>query len=87
MGTITNISMSYGNKCFYTTYAERVAAEFPDYDIVVDGGAWRYYNCCCDVDVQSKIIVLDFYLPYHIDFEKCLEKIIRTVRSAEKEER
>lgn len=87
MGTITNISVSCGNKSFYTMYAERIAREFPDYDIVVDGGAWRFYDSCCTVDVKDKVIILDFYLPNHIDFEKCYNNIVQTIKSAEKEER
>ena len=74
MGKITNISTS-ADREWYTTYAERVAREFPEYDIIVNGGAWRTNEVSCSVDTEMKTIELDFYLPRYIDFDACFEYI------------
>lgn len=82
MGKITNISTSASRE-WYTSYAQRVAKEFPDYDIIVNGGCWRSYDSYCEVDISGKVIELDFYLPSHIDFDACFEDIKKCVISAE----
>ena len=77
MKVINKSKSSYSS--WYESYAQVVADEFPDYQVVVDGGSWRYYDCWFEVDITNKIINLDFYLPKYINTENCISCLIRDI--------
>lgn len=75
MGKIINISTSANYKDWYQGYAERVAKKYPDYTIIVDGGACRGYDCRVELNREEKEIHLDYYLPLYIDKDACYDYI------------
>jgi hypothetical protein len=78
MKKITNISTAKSKKAYFQL-AKGIAKKYPDYSITVDGGAYRCYCVKFDVDHQSKTINLDYYIPDHINTEKCNEWVLSEI--------
>ena len=78
MGNIKNISTAKSRE-EYTALAAVIAKKYPDYDIVVNGGAYRFYCVSYEVDKDNKTITLDYYIPRHINTKVCNRWVISEI--------
>lgn len=76
MKKVKNISNCGHWKDIYQIYAEEVSKLYPDYDIIVDGGSYRFYDVKMEVNTENKVIGLDFYLPLYINWPELKKWII-----------
>lgn len=78
MGTIKNISTAKSSE-EYTPLASEIAKKYPDYNIVVDGGAYRGHCVSYEIDKDTKTIKLDYYIPRHINTKVCNRWVISEI--------
>ena len=77
MKEIKNISTSDRWKDWYQGYGEEIAKLYPDYQITVDGGPYRWsYELKYEIDTENKTLMLDFYLPLYINWKECKKWLI-----------
>ena len=80
MKQVINNSTNEHFKGYYQKLAERVAKEFPDYQVSVDGGGYRFHDVQYKINTTEKTIELDFYMPLYIDGDECVKWVIDEIR-------
>lgn len=80
MKEIKNISTCDSLKDCYQGYGEEIAKLYPDYQITVDGGPFRFYDIKYKIDTKNKTLELNFYLPFYIDWKECKKWLINELK-------
>lgn len=65
----------------YAAIGNEIQKHFADYTVYISGGSYRGYDMIADVDVDSKKIRVDCYLPLHMDCEATTDWAIGYIRS------
>ena len=80
MKEIKNISTSDNWKDWYQSRGEEIAKLYPDFEITVDGGPFRFYELTYAIDTENKTLELNFYLPFHINWKECKKWLINELK-------
>ena len=65
----------------YAAIGNDIQRHFADYTVYISGGSYRSYDMIVDVDIDSKMIRVDCYLPLHMDCEATTDWAIGHIRS------
>ena len=79
MKKVINISNCESWKDVYQIWGEEIAKNYPEYQVTVDGGSFRGYDVLLEVNLESKTIKLDYYLPMYISSKETQSWVVKEI--------